>query len=294
VARKGARVVLERSEGPGRPRKPDERADRGGEGAAAWEPEVWLRDPPLPATPARPGRAGGARRAASPRRPTSDRSAAGARRPGGTPNAPAGGRAENAPRGGVSTAAVKQERRLAEAAKAYEADRYADARRLLRALVERGDASPAVRELHGLTLYRMGKWREAIAELEAFAAATRSFDQHPVLADCHRALRNWGAVEEVWEEIRHASPSPEVVAEGRIVAAGALADQGRISVALQLLDRGRSNVKRPALHHLRLWYAQADLYERAGEIPRARELFRAILRHEPDFVDAAERLTALD
>lgn len=194
----------------------------------------------------------------------------------------------------MAAAAARQERRLAEAAKAYEADRYADVRRLLRPLLERGDASPAVRELHGLTLYRMGKWRAAIAELQGFAAATGSFDQHPVLADCHRALGQWGAVEELWEEIRHASPSPDVVAEGRIVAAGALADQGRIRAALQVLERAPSKVKRPALHHLRLWYAQADLYERAGEIPRARELFRAILVHDPDFVDTAERLAALD
>lgn len=193
-----------------------------------------------------------------------------------------------------ATAAARQERQLAEAAKAYEADRYADARRLLKPLLAVDDPSPAVRELHGLTLYRMGKWADAIAELKAFASMTGSYDQHPVLADCHRALKRWRAVEELWEEIRQASPGPDVVAEGRIVAAGAMADRGDISGALKLLERAPSNVKRPALHHLRLWYAQADLYERAGEIPRARELFRAILRHDPGFVDTAERLAALD
>ncbi|HUR23041.1 MAG TPA: tetratricopeptide repeat protein [Acidimicrobiales bacterium] len=183
---------------------------------------------------------------------------------------------------------------MAEAAKAYEADRYADVRRLLKPLVAAGNPSPEVRELYGLTLYRMGRWADAIAELKAFASTTGSYDQHPVLADCHRALKRWRAVDDLWEELRQASPGPEVVGEGRIVAAGAMADRGDISGALKLLERAPSNVKRPALHHLRLWYARADLYERAGEIPRARELFRTILGHEPGFVDTAERLAALD
>lgn len=183
---------------------------------------------------------------------------------------------------------------MAEAAKAYEADRYADARRLLRPLLEHGDASPAVRELYGLTLYRLGRWKDALAELQGFASASGSFDQHPVMADCQRALRRWKAVEELWDDLRRASPSPEVMVEGRIVAAGALADQGKISAALQLLEASPSRRKNPGLHHLRLWYAKADLYERAGDIPRARQLFRAILDHDHDFVDTTERLASLE
>ncbi len=46
-------------------------------------------------------------------------------------------------------------------------------------------------------------------------------------------------------------------------------------------------------HHLRLWYALADLEERAGNIPRARMLFDRIRRHEAGFADVAERLAAL-
>jgi hypothetical protein len=40
-------------------------------------------------------------------------------------------------------------------------------------------------------------------------------------------------------------------------------------------------------------YALADLYERAGDIPRARELFKRIARHDPRFFDAAERVKSL-
>ena len=77
------------------------------------------------------------------------------------------------------------------------------------------------------------------------------------------------------------------------MAAGALADQGRTDEAIALLEHGRLTAKRPREHHLRLWYALADLYERAGDMPRARELFRRITEHERDFADSAERLSGL-
>jgi tetratricopeptide (TPR) repeat protein len=188
---------------------------------------------------------------------------------------------------------AKVEQTLADAAKAYERDRYQDARRLLKPVAERVPDAPAVRELHGLTLYRMGRWKEAIKELEAFHHLSGSFDQHPVLADCHRALKHWKRVDELWEELRAASPGAEVVTEGRIVAAGAVADRGDVRGAIALLERARTDVKRPKLHHVRLWYALADLYERAGEIPRARELFKRVLAWDREFADTAERLAAL-
>jgi thioredoxin-like negative regulator of GroEL len=183
--------------------------------------------------------------------------------------------------------------RLAEAAKAYERDRYQDAHRILKVLAERAPHAATVRELYGLTLYREGRWAEAIRELEAFRSMTDSYDQVPVLADCHRALRHWDEVAELWDELRRASPGAEVTAEGRIVAAGALADQGDIKGAIELLERAPLDVRRPKAHHLRLWYALADLYERAGDIPRARQLFARILQHDPDAFDVPQRVRGL-
>ena len=48
-------------------------------------------------------------------------------------------------------------------------------------------------------------------------------------------------------------------------------------------------MKRPLEHHLRLWYALADLEERAGNLSRARELFDRVRDHDPDFADVALR-----
>ena len=46
-------------------------------------------------------------------------------------------------------------------------------------------------------------------------------------------------------------------------------------------------------HHLRQWYALADLYDRSGDVPQARRLFREVLANQPGFADAEERLAAL-
>jgi tetratricopeptide (TPR) repeat protein len=120
-----------------------------------------------------------------------------------------------------------------------------------------------------------------------------STEQHPVLADCYRALGRHAQVEELWEELRAASPSADLVAEGRIVMAGSLADQRRLSDAIALLERAKLPTKRPQEHHLRVAYALADLYERAGDAPKARQLFMVVATTDADFADVRSRLKAL-
>ena len=183
--------------------------------------------------------------------------------------------------------------RLADASHAYEHDRYQEARSILRAVASQASDSAAVRELHGLVLYRMGRWSAAARELEAYRELSGAYDQHPVLADCYRALRRYPAAERVWTDLRQASPSAELMAEGRIVAAGCLADQGDLGGAIALLERGGRSRRNPQTYHLRQWYALADLYERAGDLPRARELFARVADADPDAYDARTRLRAL-
>ena len=271
VARKGARVVV--SPEDRRWKGEDERRQATGE-RTPWAPdEVWVEDEP----------AGGS--APAPAGATATR-----RRPAVT--VPEDVQEELADAVG-RTKVEKVERRLAEAVKAYERDRYDDALRTLRPVARAAPMSATVRELHALTLYRLGKWAAAIRELEAFHALTGSFDQHPVLADCHRALRHFREVEAVWDELRRTSPAPEVLAEGRIVMAGALADQGDLAGAIGLLEQAKTKERPPPLHHLRVWYALADLYERAGDVPRARALFRTVLDADPTLFDTAGRISAL-
>jgi tetratricopeptide (TPR) repeat protein len=182
---------------------------------------------------------------------------------------------------------------LMKAADAFARDRERDALRLLRPLRDALPDSPSVRELSGLAHYRLGQYPAATKDLEAFAELSGSVEQHPVLMDSYRAQQRWRKVDERWRELTAASPGAEVVTEGRIVAAGALADRGRIDAAISLLSKADKNVASPKPHHLRLWYALADLEERAGNVPRARSLFQRVRRQDPGFADVAERLAVL-
>jgi tetratricopeptide (TPR) repeat protein len=114
-----------------------------------------------------------------------------------------------------------------------------------------------------------------------------------VLADCYRALGRHAKVAELWEELRAVSPSGPVVAEGRIVYAGSLADQGRLQEAISVLEASKPPGKRPRPHHLRISYALADLYERAGDVPKARHLFEVVAATDPDLGDVTARMRAL-
>jgi len=272
VARAGARTVRP---APDREDKPPEKRDRGR--PPAWEPEKWTEEP------------------ASERRPARKKADA----PG--PAAPRP-RSRKVPKviaqevaGAVEPSIVPRiERRLSQAADAFERDHLADALRILKPLSKEAPTVPAVRELTGLAYYGTGQWALAAKELEAFRALSSSVEQHPVLADCYRALKRYKAVADLWDELREASPEAALVTEGRIVTAGALADQGDVKGAIQLLERGPVRPKRgAAVHHARLWYALADLYERAGDDPKARELFQRVMTVEPGLADAAERLAAL-
>jgi tetratricopeptide (TPR) repeat protein len=271
VARNGARVLAEPKDGSASTawREAVVRA-RADEANDANDEEIWVRDE-------------------EPDRAAPERATARTGRPRHTVPAPV--TAEIAGAAG-SRAGAKLAERLAEAVHAYDRDRYQDALRILRPLARAVPTAPAVRELIGLTLYRLGRWQLALQELEQYRSMSASFDQYPVMMDCQRALHLHRAVDELWEELRQASPSAEVVAEGRIVMAGALADRGDLPGAIRLLERDVA-IRKPRLHHLREWYALADLYERAGDVPRARDLFVRVENADPESFDTRDRLRAL-
>jgi tetratricopeptide (TPR) repeat protein len=194
----------------------------------------------------------------------------------------------------VGAAKVERvEQRLKEASRAFRRDRFDEARKILKPLADSAPTAVSVRELLGLSYYRLGRWKQAVVELEAFRDLTGSTEQHPVLADCYRALGRHQQVADLWEELRSVSPSAALVAEGRIVAAGSLADQGELGDAIALLEAAKRAGKRPQEHHLRVAYALADLYERAGDLPKARHLFQVVATADPELGDAEHRFRAL-
>jgi tetratricopeptide (TPR) repeat protein len=197
--------------------------------------------------------------------------------------------------GGRDQASTLAER-LAAAARAYDRDRYFDAKRITGKLIEQVPGSAAAQELHGLICYRLARWTEAIRHLErARAALGGDPGQIPVMMDCHRALHHHRRVEALFEELKAASPSADVLVEGRLVMAADMADQHRLQPAIDLLvsTGGARHLRHPGDRHVRQWYVLGDLYERAGDLPRARELFTRVAQADPELADAAERLAGL-
>jgi tetratricopeptide (TPR) repeat protein len=192
--------------------------------------------------------------------------------------------------------AAKLSERMAAGVRAYERDRYAEAYRITKNLAEQVPESAAARELHGLVCYRLGRWTQAIGHLEA---ARRLGDddtsQIPVMMDCHRALHRHRRVAALWDELRASSPSPDILAEGRMVLASDLADQRKLNAAVEVLAIAGAgkNLRHPSDRHVRQWYVLADLYERAGDATHARELFGRVAMADPELADATDRYEAL-
>ena len=184
--------------------------------------------------------------------------------------------------------------KLALALDAFERGRYQDAKKIIIPISRDCPGVELIHEIAGLSMYRMGQWRDAADHLEQARALTSgSTLNHPVLADCYRALMRYDKVDELWKELKDASPDPTIVAEGRIVTASALADQGDIQAAVRLMQQSKQDPAKVREHHLREWYVLADLYDRSGDVVQARTIFQRIAKSDADFTDVRDRLETL-
>ena len=189
--------------------------------------------------------------------------------------------------------AARLSERLASASAALDRERFDEARRMVAPLVRELPRVAAVHEVNGLASYRTGRWSHAAQSLELARQLKPDPTLLPVLADCYRALKRWSDVDNVWREVKAASPSHDVMAEARIVVAGAYADRGEIAEAIKLMQPAQNPPKRVRPHHLRQWYVLADFYDRAGDTMSAARWFQIIATHEPHFADVRERLRSL-
>jgi tetratricopeptide (TPR) repeat protein len=191
-------------------------------------------------------------------------------------------------------ASVRALKRYDAALQAFEAHRYEDARKILNPMAKEYADVSAVHEMLGLCLYRAGQWKRALTELEIAVSQNPDWIfNHAVIEDCHRALGNHQMVEKYWRELAEASPHPELLAEGRIVMAGSLADRKLFEEAHALMEKSAGDMKRPSEYHLRQWFVIADLYDKQGNVIKARQFFERIALHDRQFVDVAERLATL-
>ncbi len=196
---------------------------------------------------------------------------------------------------GTSYMREKMVMTLTRAAEAYDRKRYEEALRLGRTVADAVPGVAPVRELTGLAAYRAERWNMAKIHLRAHFTITGDPEHLALVMDCERANRRYRAVEKTFAELESSEPSADVLVEGRIVLAAALADQQQYEEAIVLLTKAGAakQLRNPSYRHVRLWYALADVYDRAGDATSAREMFARVVLAEPEAYDAQERLEEL-
>ena len=181
------------------------------------------------------------------------------------------------------------------AVEAYGRRRYEEARKALRPLLESVPDAGSVQEITGLVAYHLGRWKDTVTYLTRYEASSSDLSHRAVLMDAERALRHHRRVEELFEDLRSETPPADLLTEARIVWAGTLADRGEVNEAITVLNKGGASraLRNPSARHLRQWYTLAALYERGGDLPKARELYARILGFDAEAYDVAERLKEL-
>ena len=184
---------------------------------------------------------------------------------------------------------------MGKAAEAYERHRFEEASRLASRLAETVPEVTAVRELAGLAAYRSGLFGPASKHLEAYRLQSQEPGYLPLEMDAERARGRRRRVEELFEELRSESPDPDTLAEGRIVLAASFADRGKTAEAIELLESNGAGKPRrnPGERHLRQWYLLGDLYDKSGDVPRARGFFEMVARVDATAYDVPDRLRDL-
>lgn len=164
---------------------------------------------------------------------------------------------------------------LTEAADAFADARYQVAReRLLRAKAMTS-RSETVRELLGLSCYRLAAWEEALRELRAYRRIAGDTTHLAVEMDCLRALGRDADVPKVWAMLRELGASKAAEVELRVVYGSFLLDQGRPQDAWRVTDPGRIRADAHE-NDLRQWYVAAKAAVVLGDMKTADQLRRAI------------------
>ena len=119
-----------------------------------------------------------------------------------------------------------------------------------------------------------GKWKLAIVELEAFSELTGTTEQHPVLGRLLPGARpprpGAGAV---GGPARARRPAPRSSPRGASSTPARWPTRAGWPTRSPCWRPPSRRASSPQEHHLRVAYALADLHERAGDLPKARQLF---------------------
>jgi hypothetical protein len=149
-----------------------------------------------------------------------------------------------------------------------------------------------VRELIGLSAYRLGRWEQALRELRTFRRLTGETTHLPVEMDVLRALQRPQDVESAWALLQRLGGSPATEDEGKVVFASYLLDADRTAEAWEVAKPGRITVDAPE-SRFRVWYVAARAAARLGDRETALRLYEAISRGDPAFPGLDELRAAI-
>lgn len=147
--------------------------------------------------------------------------------------------------------------------------------------------SEAARELLGLGLYRMQRWRRALSELRHLRRMSGDPTHVAVEMDCLRALGRSADVEKLWHELAEWEPSPQVRKEAAVVFASHLLEEGRAADAWKVVNPKRLP-KQASEQDLRQWYVASRVAHALGDDRTARQLLEAIANRDPSLPGLAE------
>ena len=184
-------------------------------------------------------------------------------------------------------------RLLAQAVDAYGDEEFAGALRLLAEAKGLSPRASAVRELLGLSAYRLRNWEQALAELRAYRRLTGDTTHMPVEMDALRALERDAAVEKTWERFVELGGNRPTQAEARVVFGSYLLDRGRAAEAWKVAGPARLP-EDAAPYELRRWFVAARAALALEDPGTAAQLVRAIRRGDPDMAGLADLSGRID
>ena len=170
---------------------------------------------------------------------------------------------------------------LSSGLEAYAEERFRQAASALRKAKSLSPRAATVREILGLSAYRMEAWEEALRELRTFRRITGETLHMAVELDCLRALGRAGDIEKTFDLFLELGGDRDSEDEVRVVYASHLLDENRIADAWRVIKPGRLVNRAPAAA-LRRWAVAARVAAASGDLEAARTLFGAIKREDDD------------
>ncbi len=149
-----------------------------------------------------------------------------------------------------------------------------------------------IREIIGLSAYRLGRWEQALRELRTFRRLTGETTHLPVEMDTLRALERPKDVETAWAQLQRLGGSEATRDEGKVVFASYLLDSERAAEAWEVVKPGRITSDVSESRH-RVWYVAARVAARLGDRKTALQLYEAITRADAAFPGLDELRAAI-